>query len=112
MSNLNNRIKQLEKDNQPEKVQEYLCHYYSNPEAGAVKQNGYDVVLARARFMNEADRAAQAIHFETLEELDEFAARPDVELTRIVMTYEGKQPISTFTSRDYSFVVGVDMGEI
>lgn len=108
MNKLHTRLTQLEKIHTPQ-AQKYLCIYYDRPEENP---EGYKI----QPFMSKAGgTGGAAFTLPTLQDVDSFGARADVDLTRIVIQYASDmhtQPQSTYTQGDYSFTVGVDMGEI
>jgi len=70
MSRLN-RLAKLERTRQTGKAKRYTCCYYE-----AEQDKGYDVI-----------GAGETIHFDTLAELEAFEARPDIDLTVLVVSY-------------------------
>lgn len=97
MSDHKSRLARIEKALRPSHKQAYVCTYYEGSEA-----EGFTVF----------DGRREGMHFATRAELDAFAARPDVDLTRIVIVYADDKPTSTITQGNYKTRVGIDMGEL
>lgn len=91
MSNHKSRLAKLESGSAPDKTP-YVCMYYTNPEAGGMPpRNGYDVTPLGVQFLSPGQREAAIQHFESRAALDAFAARPDVDLTLVAVTYADYQ---------------------
>lgn len=108
MSNLQNRVNKLEKDSGTGQRMKYMCVHgseYGTPEQRA---KGYEI----------RPEGGEPFYLATREELDAFAARPDVDLTTIEVEYVRlddlgeAQPITTITDGDYSVRVGIDWDKL
>jgi hypothetical protein len=74
MSNLNSRLHRLENQH-PAQVHKYLCVYYADKEL-----DGYKVTRTDPP-------GGDLLHFATMEELQAFEARPDVDLLIFQILY-------------------------
>ena len=110
MSNLNNRVKQIEKKLNPApEVKKYMCVTSYVKEEDAPEKVGYSIQPYGPDY---GGTGGEPFTLHTRAEFDEFSARPDVDITWVIVGYDENSEPPELPEGLNAQRVGIDLSRL